>query len=85
MRLTYDEAKENGCESRRLYKQRFLTHRIQSHCTFLSVDQRLQATDYFAISNLNLGRLRNLRKPEMEERILTRFETASSTSTRVVK
>lgn len=84
MHLTYGEAKGNGRAARRLYEQRFPTRRIPSHPTFASVDRRLRETGSFAIANSNAGRSRTARTPELEERVLTRFAAAPSTSTRAV-
>ena len=84
MHLTYDEAKEDGCEARRFCEQRFPIGCVSSHPTFSSIDRRLRKTGSFAISNRNARRSQNVRTPEMRERVLTRFEAISSTSTRAV-
>ena len=74
LHLTYCEAKENGCKAQRLHKQQFPIRYILSHPTFSNVHRQLRKTDSFVISNHNAW------MPEMEERVLTRFEAISSTS-----
>lgn len=81
--LTFGEARKNGREAQRIYRERFPLRRLPQHNTFLRVHNRLLETGSFKPQNMgNNNRLR--RTPAFEEEVLNRVEEDPTASSRTV-
>lgn len=84
MHLMYGAAEGNGRAAARLYAQRFPNRRQPHHTTFSTIDRRLGETGTMRPDRGNAGRQRDVRTPELEERILEEVGMNPRTSTRSV-
>lgn len=83
MHLIYGEAKCNGREASRLYKDRYPHRRHPDHKTFASIHRRLAENGNFRRGD-GAGRPRTARTPSFEEEVLDQVEQEPSTSIRKI-
>jgi hypothetical protein len=82
MHPVFSEARGNGREAQRIYKERYPQLQLPHHTTFASIGRRLRDYGSLDINKRTAGRPRTVRTPDLEEAVLDTVEEKPSSSTR---
>lgn len=84
MYLIFGKANCSSARAERLYAERYPNRMHPDRKTFERLDQRIRNSDCLMPKLVDVGRNRQVRTPETEERILDMAEGNQTTSTRVI-